>query len=345
MSKPNRRGKKISKRECLVMGEVSKEECLCIHKTRRRRHVLSHIAINSAVKSALMTPQKYFVSEFIKLGTTNFWNNIPVGVRLPKSDLKEGHHLIVQCPVEKIIRYSPTSHKVVRCNWMYPVILVMDHLSRETKNLVQIRRRECLHRDGFLLYCSDPKCEGSVEGTILGKHKSEYMKEIPFVCGFSDVKTGKTCNKEKCFHCGASPFHYGKTCQEAKTLHKFAIDLKSDRDTVLSTIQILRECQLCPQCSVPVSKTEGCDHMQCGKCGTHFCWRCVDVLPEDGGYGDHIKIRRNPETDEDEFVCKGILRTCMSVQNFETFCKEQNLKKLFGQSISDEHYKLILTPP
>ncbi|GAA6010205.1 hypothetical protein JCM11491_005390 [Sporobolomyces phaffii] len=30
----------------------------------------------------------------------------------------------------------------------------------------------------------------------------------------------------------------------------------------------------CPGCSVPIEKSHGCNHMTCGKCGTHLCYRC-----------------------------------------------------------------------
>lgn len=34
----------------------------------------------------------------------------------------------------------------------------------------------------------------------------------------------------------------------------------------------------CPCCLIKVEKSEGCSHMQCPRCGTHFCFRCGDKL-------------------------------------------------------------------
>lgn len=34
-------------------------------------------------------------------------------------------------------------------------------------------------------------------------------------------------------------------------------------------------CRPCPSCSAPISKSGGCNHMQCGKCRAHFCWACM----------------------------------------------------------------------
>jgi len=33
----------------------------------------------------------------------------------------------------------------------------------------------------------------------------------------------------------------------------------------------------CPSCSAPITKTGGCNHMQCSQCKVHFCWACMRV--------------------------------------------------------------------
>ena len=34
------------------------------------------------------------------------------------------------------------------------------------------------------------------------------------------------------------------------------------------------EGRACPKCGIIWEKIYGCNHMSCGKCGTHFCWGC-----------------------------------------------------------------------
>ncbi|KAI0034912.1 hypothetical protein K488DRAFT_76929 [Vararia minispora EC-137] len=40
----------------------------------------------------------------------------------------------------------------------------------------------------------------------------------------------------------------------------------------------------CPQCSVQVEKSHGCNHMTCAKCKTHFCYRCGQRLSVNNPY-------------------------------------------------------------
>ncbi len=30
----------------------------------------------------------------------------------------------------------------------------------------------------------------------------------------------------------------------------------------------------CPECSAPIEKNGGCNHMGCWQCGSYFCWQC-----------------------------------------------------------------------
>ena len=34
----------------------------------------------------------------------------------------------------------------------------------------------------------------------------------------------------------------------------------------------------CPNCSIPIERTEGCFHMHCTQCGTHYCYECGEEL-------------------------------------------------------------------
>mmetsp|Transcript_44375 Transcript_44375/g.53637 ORF Transcript_44375/g.53637 Transcript_44375/m.53637 type:complete len:499 (-) Transcript_44375:332-1828(-) len=36
--------------------------------------------------------------------------------------------------------------------------------------------------------------------------------------------------------------------------------------------------QFCPTCAEAIERSEGCFHMQCSRCGTHFCYECGDEI-------------------------------------------------------------------
>ena len=53
------------------------------------------------------------------------------------------------------------------------------------------------------------------------------------------------------------------------------------------TLKLLRaDSKECPVCSLVITRIDGCNHMQC-PCGTHFCWRCGEVLEADTPYAGH----------------------------------------------------------
>lgn len=45
--------------------------------------------------------------------------------------------------------------------------------------------------------------------------------------------------------------------------------------------------KLCPSCSSPIEKANGCNHMTCWKCKTHMCWRCLQMFPTGKEVYDH----------------------------------------------------------
>lgn len=45
----------------------------------------------------------------------------------------------------------------------------------------------------------------------------------------------------------------------------------------------------CPTCSVPIEKTEGCNHMMCTRCQTHICWQCMKTFAGGEGIYGHMR--------------------------------------------------------
>jgi len=59
-------------------------------------------------------------------------------------------------------------------------------------------------------------------------------------------------------------------------------------EELLTLNMLAAESQNCPKCHVLITRSEGCNHMTCRKCGTHFCYRCCATLNPASPY-DHFK--------------------------------------------------------
>uniref|UniRef100_A0A915MJB2 RBR-type E3 ubiquitin transferase n=1 Tax=Meloidogyne javanica TaxID=6303 RepID=A0A915MJB2_MELJA len=80
------------------------------------------------------------------------------------------------------------------------------------------------------------------------------------------------CRNERCGGCGED-VHEGKNCEEAR----HALLLKDDHLLLKWKEEISEMCRFCPNknCNMLIERTiEGCNHMECTNCKTHFCWIC-----------------------------------------------------------------------
>jgi hypothetical protein len=86
-----------------------------------------------------------------------------------------------------------------------------------------------------------------------------------------------------CTCCGAS------FCKECDTpLKKTRVGVHScDPDTLASIMVVVKETRPCPQCRVPIQKSEGCDQMWCTRCHTAFDWTSLRVLPSSSIHNPH----------------------------------------------------------
>lgn len=91
------------------------------------------------------------------------------------------------------------------------------------------------------------------------------------------------CMRTVCTSCHAS--HQGKTCAE----HKYLLS-----DAHWEEVKGKLGIKECPKCKTAIEKTYGCDHMTCGGCGTHICWRCLAIFDTDSGCYDHMAKAHGP---------------------------------------------------
>lgn len=92
-------------------------------------------------------------------------------------------------------------------------------------------------------------------------------------------------------NCALCGIHVCKTCNknvgvEGKDNHE------CNTDDVASWALIKSECKMCPKCSTPVSKVDGCNQMWCTACNTAFDWvsgRVVNGPVHNPHYADFLR--------------------------------------------------------
>jgi len=96
--------------------------------------------------------------------------------------------------------------------------------------------------------------------TFISNPERKTSLYLRFLKDFPRIFTA-CCNTEQCFQCRVSPFHHGKTCAE------------------INTTELDHSIVLCPNCSLQLTKGDGCNHVTC-VCGNCFNWKTEKELCE-----------------------------------------------------------------
>jgi hypothetical protein len=92
------------------------------------------------------------------------------------------------------------------------------------------------------------------------------------VHGHKQTCPDPTCTTTFCSICKMSPYHDNDVCRGP-------VDA-DDENSVL----IRETTKPCPSCKFRTEKNDGCDHMSCIRCPTHWCWRCLQKLDRNTPY-------------------------------------------------------------
>lgn len=119
--------------------------------------------------------------------------------------------------------------------------------------------------------------KADLEG-IVKCHKCGYMvffegREVPMVC--------PECKSKTCAMCGQA-YHVGMTCQQMQEIDKNRLVEEKMNEAIVRT---------CPKCQAQFVKEEGCNKMECPRCGSWICYLCKQIIPKNVGYNH---FWRNP---------------------------------------------------
>lgn len=141
------------------------------------------------------------------------------------------------------------------------------------------------------------------------------------------------CKKEHCLRCFVEIKNANHTC---------------DPDTLKSLDELNRETKRCPKCHNRIYKTEGCDHMRCTSCGSHFSWNTGVLLAHSTNHHYNGVIRNQYagnngmciQTYQDPAIPKDILEPRLSVKLINCLYNYPNKIRIYFNN--DCKYEKIL---
>ncbi|CAE6387036.1 unnamed protein product [Rhizoctonia solani] len=93
----------------------------------------------------------------------------------------------------------------------------------------------------------------------------------------------RLCLSNICTHCHVEQ-HEGITCADYKASHDES-EIQRSFDRWRATHNV----KPCPNCSAPIEKIAGCNHMMCSACRTHMCWVCLAGFAKGDEVYDHMR--------------------------------------------------------
>ncbi|KAH7032926.1 RWD domain-containing protein [Microdochium trichocladiopsis] len=165
------------------------------------------------------------------------------------------------------------------------------------KRYVKLKHKTELESDKNTVYCPRSWCQGAARskkhrkpeglefsnqsddeseteettGTAKNKTAADYRNDLLAIC--------EDCGFAFCSRCGQSWHGEFKYCIPKERKEAITEEEKASLEYVkMHTTP-------CPTCAAPAQKTQGCNHMLCFRCQTHFCYLCSSWLDPSNPYG------------------------------------------------------------
>lgn len=151
-----------------------------------------------------------------------------------------------------------------KCDGMLSLREIQDHLSTTSfEQLLEALFNSCIsHQPQKFRYCPTPDC-GSIYRVSAEPARNTCNKCLEVVC--------TSCHNQ----------HGVITCAEYK-------DLSSGGYSAFVAYKKEKGIKDCPECTTPMEKTDGCNHMVCGGCKAHVCWVCLRTFPQSAQCYEHM---------------------------------------------------------
>jgi hypothetical protein len=167
-----------------------------------------------------------------------------------------------------------TSHWTIRCPClMENCELNTTDIERIIENLdEEYHNQKVMLVDKFRRFALDLEVQNDLQRTFCPQRDCTGVVTIPEKRGYFFAS-----HQAKCQDCKNS------FCTQCKRTHsRFATcDSASEAQFKKWRASTRQGCKKCPGCKIYIEKNEGCSHMTCRSCGTHFCWHCLGNVHDD----------------------------------------------------------------
>ncbi|ETS79615.1 hypothetical protein PFICI_09468 [Pestalotiopsis fici W106-1] len=167
------------------------------------------------------------------------------------------------------------------------------------KRYVALKHKAELESDKNTVYCPRPWCQGAArskkhkkpegldfaessdddsEDEIEGGGDKDPAKRAKFSASKELLAICEDCGFAFCSRCGQSWHGEFKYCIPKERKEEITEEEKA-------SLEYLRmHTTPCPTCAAPCQKTQGCNHMRCFRCQSHFCYLCSAWLNPENPY-------------------------------------------------------------
>ncbi|KAM7217429.1 E3 ubiquitin-protein ligase itt1 [Rhypophila decipiens] len=189
---------------------------------------------------------------------------------------------------EKVAAQSAGKKRKKVRTFISPSELLQIPLDQEkVKRYVSLKYKTELESDKNTIYCPRQWCNGAARSK---KHKKPQGLELCEVSEDEDDDNKEEDDKEsRLAICEECSYAFCSRCQQS--WHGEFVRCMTRRDKEQLTAEEKASLEYmklhttpCPTCAAPAQKTQGCNHMICYRCQTHFCYLCSAWLDPGNPY-------------------------------------------------------------
>jgi len=137
--------------------------------------------------------------------------------------------------------------------------------------------------------------------------------------------------------CGVCSENICVLCRELKETNHIC-----DKNAVENVSAINTECKSCPQCATMIFRTQGCDHMKCTACNSHFDWQTGRLLKISSNHHyDNVAIFAVNIATRDREVSDGVCEDDRDVDLLHNHIPRDVFEELFNvTNVFKTHIKM-----